>query len=160
MKYHEVCLRKLRIARSSPRCSVTSRRACSAITSVHLAEQRRGLHGATAERIHQVAKQPWAAEAATTHHHPVAAGVAHHPHRVGGFPDVAVAEHGNLRHGLLQLGDRGPVSLTGVVLLGGAGVQRDRGDTLLGGDAAGLHMGEQVSYRPLRNLIVTGTPYG
>ena len=52
----------------------------------------------------------------------------------------------------LQLADRVPVGGAGVVLLGGAGVQGDGRHALLGGDAAGLHVGEQRVEQALAEL--------
>ena len=46
------------------------------------------------------------------------------------------------------------------MLLGGAGVQRDRGDALLGAIAPVERNVSSASSMPMRNFAVTGTPYG
>src|SRR5699024_2104749 len=74
-----------------------------------------------------VGEQPGTALAAAAHHDAVAAGLLHHLDRVLGGPDVAVAEHGDVGDELLELGDRLPARLAGVVLDHGAAVRRDRG---------------------------------
>ena len=106
------------------RASSASRRACSSMIADHLAEARWVLRLAPVEHVGQVAEQPGPAEAAAADDHAVAAGRAHHAQRVVGLPDVAVAEHRDAAHGLLELGDGVPARLAVVELRGGARVQR------------------------------------
>ena len=101
---------------------------------------------------HQVREQPRPPQTAAPHDDPVAAGLPHHPQRVLGRPDVAVAEHRDLRDVLLQPGDGVPVGGAAVVLGGGAAVQRDRGDALLDGDTAGVEVGDVVVVDALAHL--------
>ncbi len=68
----------------------------------------------------------------------VAARLLHHPDRVLRGPDVAVAEHRDAGHQLLELGDGVPASLAGIVLLDGAPVQGDRSCADLLGDQTGV----------------------
>ena len=89
-----------------------------------LAQDGHDALGAAGEGGLQVGEEPRAAEAAAADDDAVATGFAHHAQRVVGFPDVAVAEHGNVE-GLLERGDGLPVGLAGVALGGGAGVQGD-----------------------------------
>src|SRR5699024_6455729 len=74
----------------------------------------------------EVVEQPGASEAAAPHDDSGAIGVFDHPHRVGGFPDIAVTQHGNIDGGN-QLGDGVPVGVSRVVLSGCAAVQSDGG---------------------------------
>ena len=60
-----------------------------------------------------------------------------------GLPDVAVAEHRDADVAL-QGGDRGPVGVAGVGLLGRTPVQRDRRATRLLGDPAGVQEGLMI----------------
>ncbi len=118
-----------------------------------LAQRRAGdVLGAPLEGGHQVGEQPRPPEAATPHDDTVTPGLAHHPQRVLGRPDVAVAEHRDLRHVLLQPGDGVPVGGAAVVLGGGAAVQRDGGDALLDGDPAGVEEGDVVVVDALAHL--------
>src|SRR5690606_11837500 len=74
------------------------------------------------ERGREIGEEPGAALAAAPDDDAVAARLAHHAHGVLGGPDVAVAEHGHARDGLLEAGDRGPVGGARVVLGGRARV--------------------------------------
>ena len=107
------------------------------------AQRRRGRHRPSVEGLDQIAEQPRPAEAATTDDDAVATGLAHHRNCVGRLPDVAVAEHWDLRNGGLQLPDRVPIGRSGIVLLGGSGMQRDGYHALVDGDAARLDVGQQ-----------------
>ena len=64
----------------------------------------------------QVAEQPRAALAAAADDDAVHAGLADHPDRVLGGPDVAVAEDRDVRQRLAQPGNGGPVGLAGIEL--------------------------------------------
>ena len=57
----------------------------------------------------EMTEEPRPTETASTDYDTVAPRLFHHVERVLGFPDVAVAEHRNLGHGLSQLGDGAPV---------------------------------------------------
>ena len=59
----------------------------------HLAERRQGRDLLAGERRGQVAEDPRPAQAAAPDDDAGGAGLLDHPHRVGGLPDVAVAEH-------------------------------------------------------------------
>ena len=83
---------------------------------------------------------------------PSHAGLADHPDRVLGGPDVAVAEHRDVRQRLAQPGDGGPVGLAGVELCGGAAMQGDGGDAGIAGDPAGVEVGEVVVVDALAHL--------
>src|SRR5690606_624564 len=72
------------------------------------------------------------------------AGLLHHGHRVGGLPDVAIAEHGDVDV-LDQTGDVVPGRVTGVGLGHRTRVQRDRGAAGVLGDAPGIQVGVVVS---------------
>ena len=82
----------------------------------------------------------------------VHAGLADHPDGVLGGPDVAVAEHRNVRQRLAQPGDGGPVGLAGVELRGGAAVEGDGGDAGIAGDPAGVEVGQVVLVDALAHL--------
>ena len=73
----------------------------------------------------QVAEQPRPAEAAAADDDARGAGLLDHPERVGGLPDVAVAEHRDVDV-LDEAGDRVPVGGAGVALDRRTPVQRDR----------------------------------
>ena len=118
----------------------------------HDTERRRGADGTAGERVGQLAEEPRSTEAAPADDHAVAAGVPDHRQGVLGPPDVAVAEHGDRRHRRLQLGDGVPVGVTGVELLGGAGVEGDGGHALVLGDAAGVEEREVVVVDALAEL--------
>ncbi len=92
----------------------------------HLSEQWKRWCGTVGEGGGELAEQPGSAKASAPDDDAGAAGLLHHCKGVGGLPDVAVAEHGNVDV-LDELGDRVPVSRPGVVLRGGASVQPDRG---------------------------------
>ena len=115
-------------------------------------QRRRRRHRASVERLDQITEEPRPAEAATTDDHAVAAGSAHHRHRVGGLPDVAVAEHRDLGHRGLQLPDCVPIGEACIVLLCGSRVQGDGDDPLIDGDAARLDVGQQRIEQALAEL--------
>ena len=107
-------------------------------------EARRRLHLATGEGVDEVAEEPRSPEAAPTDHHAVAAGLGEHGEGVVRLPDVAVAEDGDRRDVCLEGRDGIPTGRSAVELLGRAGVERDRHDPLLLGDAAGVEVGEDL----------------
>jgi hypothetical protein len=107
-----------------------------------LADRRRPADRSPGEGVGQVAEQPRPAEAPAPDHDAVAAGLGHHPQRVVGGPDVAVAEHRHAGQLGLEPGDRRPVGAAAVELLGRAGVQRDGRDALVLRPATGLEVGE------------------
>ena len=117
-----------------------------------LADGRRGLRGPAGEGVGEVAEQPRLAQAATADHDPVAAGLGHHPQRVRGGPDVAVAQDRHAAERGLELGDGGPVGAAGVELLGGPGVQRDRRRALVLGPTARLQEGQVLVVDALAHL--------
>ena len=125
-----------RLRASPPHHSTSSSawRRMIAATSPRVGRTRLGPAG---ERGGQVGEQPGPAEAAAADDHAVAAGLAHHPQRVVGLPDVAVAEDRDVQR-VLQRGDRVPVGRRRVALGGRAGVQGDPGDARVLGDAAGV----------------------
>ena len=90
--------------------------------------------------VDDVGEEPGAPLAAAPHDHPVCPRGAHHGRRVVPRPDVPVAQDRDV-HGLLEGGDPLPVGVPGVVLLGGAGVQGDGGDTGVLGGAPRLQEG-------------------
>ena len=104
-------------------------------------------HRTARHRLHQVSEQPGSAETAPADDHSVAVGRPDHRERVGGLPDVTVAEH---RDAVTRIADRLsertdglPPRLAGVVLLDGARVERHPGDPLLGADQTRAHIGAQ-----------------
>ena len=60
------------------------------------------------------------------------------------FPDVAVAEYGDRTNRLFQLSNRFPPRLTGVMLLHGAGMQRNRGHAFFSTDLPGTDVHQPV----------------
>ena len=106
----------------------------------HLTKVREGPGLAAGEGIGKVAEEPGPAEAAASDDHPVDPGLADHLQRVGGLPDVAVAQHrdGDVR---FQGADRVPVRLAGVRLLCGSAVKCDGRAAGLLGDSAGIEKG-------------------
>ncbi len=92
----------------------------------------------------QLAEQPRSTEAAPTDDHPVAACPAHHCQRVVGFPNVAVAEHGDGGNRFFQSGDGGPVGCAGVELGYCSSVQSHCGHSAVLGDSAGVKVGDVV----------------
>ena len=107
-----------------------------------LAQRRWGGQLPPGEGVGQVAEQPRSAEAAASHDHAVAPGRPHHGQRVARLPDVAVAQHGDGRHHLLQPGDGIPPGRARIELLGGAGVQGEGHRALALGDAPGFEMSD------------------
>ena len=107
--------------------------------------------GRPANAASQVGEQPRPAQAAAADDDAVDAGVRHHPQRVGGLPDVAVAQHRHVER-LLERGDRVPVGGAGVALLGRARVQRHRGDAGLLRDQPGLDVRQVVVVDALAHL--------
>ena len=101
---------------------------------------------ASSPKSHGRPRQP---RPTTTPSQPV---VPDHRQGVLGLPDVAVAEHGDRRHRRLQRGDRVPVGVAGVELLGGAGMEGDGRDALVLGDAAGVEEREVVLVDALAEL--------
>src|SRR5204863_283840 len=79
----------------------------------HDAKGRRRRRRAAGEGGAEIGEEPRPAQTAPPHHHPVAARLGHHAHGVGGFPDVAVAQHRNRRHRRLELGDGRPGGIAG-----------------------------------------------
>ena len=92
----------------------------------------------------EITEEPWSAEAATADHHTVATGGAHHAQRIVGFPDVAVAEDGDRRDGVLEFRDATPVGVPRVELVRRAGVERDGLDALILRNAAGVEERDRV----------------
>jgi hypothetical protein len=90
----------------------------------------------------QVSKQPGPSQATAADHDSVAASRAHHAQRVLGFPDVAIAEHRNRAHRLLELADRMPAGVAVVELRRGPRVQGHGRAAFLLGDAARSQKGE------------------
>ncbi len=107
-------------------------------------EVRRVLGLASREDIRQIAEEPRTTQAAATDHHAVASGLPHHPKRVLGLPDVAVAQHRDGGDDLLQAGDGLPARLAVVELRRRPRVQGDRCAALFLPDASGVLEGEQV----------------
>ena len=112
------------------------------------AEVGRVLRLAALEDVGQVAEQPRPAQAAAAHDHAVAARRPHHAQRVLRLPDVAVAEHRDARHGLLQPRDRVPTRLAVVELRRRAGVEPDGRAALVLADAPGVQVGEVLVVDP------------
>ena len=100
----------------------------------------------------QVAEEPRAPLAAAAHHHAVDAGLADHADGVLGGPDIAVAQHRDVRQRLAQPGDGGPVGLAGVELRRGAAVERDGGNAGIAGDPAGVEVRQVVLVDALAHL--------
>ena len=117
----------------------------------HLAQGRKRRHLLAGEGGSQVAEQPRPPQAPAAHDHARGTGLLHHPQRVGGLPDVAVAQHRDV-HGRGQLADGVPVGTTGVRLRHGAAVQRDRSAAALLGDPAGVEVGQVVLVDALAGL--------
>jgi hypothetical protein len=109
----------------------------------HLPQGRQRLDLPAGEGRGQVAEQPRPAQAAAADHHPGAAGLLHHAHRVGRLPDVTVAQHRD-GHGRGQLADGRPVGGAGVVLLRGASVQGDGRTAGVRGGPPRVEVGEVV----------------
>ena len=109
----------------------------------HLTKVREGPGLAAGEGIGQVAEEPGPAEAAASDDHAVDPGLADHLQRVGGLPDVAVAQHrdGDVR---LQGADRVPVGLAGVRLLCGSAVERNGRAAGFLGDPTGVEEGLMI----------------
>ena len=105
---------------------------------------RTGALGASGEGGGQVGEQPRPAQAAAPDDDAGAAGLAHHPQRVVGLPDVAVAEHRDVEQ-LDQLGDRRPVGRAAVEVGRRASVQRDVGDAGVLRPQRGVAVGEVVA---------------
>src|SRR4051795_8473425 len=68
----------------------------------HLGQPRPHTHRTAGERGGEVGEQPGPPQAATADHHAVAPRLPDHLQRVVRAPDVAVAEHGDARDGLLE----------------------------------------------------------
>ena len=109
-----------------------------------LAESRGILGLAPGEHVGEVAEQPGPAEAAAAHHHAVAARLAHHAQRVVRFEHVAVAEHRDRAHRVLERRDRVPVGGAVVELRGGARMQRDRRTAFVLADATRVEEGDEA----------------
>ena len=106
-----------------------------------LAQVGRGRCRATAELRGQLGEQPGPAQTAASDDDTVAPGLCHHRPGVGGFEDIAVAQHRDPRDGFFEFGDPGPVGRPRVALGRGPGVQRHRSRTLLLGDASRVEVG-------------------
>jgi hypothetical protein len=94
------------------------------------------------QRRAKVTEQPRPPEASPAHHHAVRACLAHHPHRVIGTPDIAIAQHGHARHRGLESLDGRPVRCARVELGRCAGVQSNARNTGSLGDAPRLEVGQ------------------
>ena len=117
-------------------------RAWSTITAAANAERTRRRRRAAGEHLEQVAEQPRPAEAAAADHDAVAPGVAHHRRRRRRPPRCRRCRaRGSTSTCCLELADRVPAGVAGVVLLDGAGVQGDRHDALVGADRTGPQVG-------------------
>ena len=92
-----------------------------------LTQRGRGEGRTAGERGRQLSEKPGAAQASTADDNAVASGGGHHRQRVAGVVDVAVAEHRDRLHMLLELRDLFPIGGAGVALRRRAGVQGDRG---------------------------------
>jgi hypothetical protein len=99
-----------------------------------------------------VASTGWASAPNASDDDAVAVGLGHHPHGVVGRPDVAVAEHGDARDGLLELADGIPVGVAGVELARCAGVERDGCSAGILGRASGIEEREVVRVDALAHL--------
>ena len=117
----------------------------------HLAEGGQRRHVVAVEGGGQVAEEPRPAQAAAADDHACSTGLLDHAQRVGGLPDVAVAEDGNV-HVVDQARDGVPVGLAGVGLLDGAAVQGDGCDAGLLRDAARVEVGQVVVVEALAGL--------
>ena len=91
-----MCLRKSRMPCSSPDHSTSNAAWCRMVAAT-TPSWGGGATGRPGERGGEVGEQPGPAEAAAADHHTVAAGLGDHGQRVGGRPDVAVAEHRDVR---------------------------------------------------------------
>ena len=96
--------------------------------------------GGTGKGVLDVGEQPRAALAAAPDGHTVAAGLLNHGERIIGTPDVAVAEHGDVKC-LLELGDAGPIGMPAIIFGGGARVQGDSRTPLLLRETSGFKEG-------------------
>ena len=99
----------------------------------------------------QVAEQPGPPQATAADHDAGDPGLLDHAQRVGGLPDVAVAEDGDV-HRLDEPADRVPVGAAGVGLLHGPPVQGDGRSARLLGDPARVEIGEVVVVEALAGL--------
>ena len=138
MKYHPACLRMFVLVELHEQLRV------AAEGGGH--ERERGIHARSvaAERACELAEDPRSTEASAADHNAVTPRLLDHTHGVGRAPDVTVAEHGDARHVLLELGDGGPVGCSRVGLFEAPRVQRDaRGADVLR-DPAGLEEGRMV----------------
>jgi hypothetical protein len=64
--------------------------------------------------------------------------VFHHPKRIARFPDITVAKYWYGLHRLFQLANCVPPGISGVMLLSGASMQRDRSHTFFGRDPTSI----------------------
>ena len=108
--------------------------------------------GAAGEPGGEVGEQPGPSLAAAADDDAVGARLVHHPQRVLRGPHVAVAEHGDVGDGLLEVRDGAPVRGAGVLLLHGAAVEGDRGGADLLGDQARVAVGEVAVVHALAGL--------
>ena len=99
---------------------------------------------ATFECRLQVTEQPRPSLAPPSDDDAVDSGALHHVQCVLGRPYIAVAEYRTIWQRIAQPPDRVPVGLTGIVLPGGATVQRNGGHTAVAGDPAGLQISQVV----------------
>ncbi len=125
-RYQATCLRKSGTPRCSPAQS-TSSSACRRMvtrTWARVGRARSGRPSKAAARSANNHGRPRQPRPMTTPAQPVC---AHHPHRVVGLPDVAVAEHRDVEQ-RGQFGDRLPVGLAAVEVGRGPSVQRHVGN--------------------------------
>ena len=139
--YQVLCLRKARIA-----CPLAQpRRPAGGRARASRPPRRRTSGGSSGSRPSNTSARSRKSHGRPRHPRPTITPSqpvrAHHAQRVLRLPDVAVAEHGDARHRLLQPRDRVPGRLAVVELGGGARVQADRGAALLLRDAAGVEVG-------------------
>ena len=113
-----------------------------------LPQARRSRHRLPSEGGGQVPEEPGAAQAASADHDTVAPGGRHHGQRVGGFPQIAVAEDWDGGDRLLEESDGVPVGGARVELFGRPGMQGDRGHPLAFSNTSGLEVGDVVGIDP------------
>ena len=160
-----VCLRKSRIARSSPPCRA---RSVDEQAGVVDASRRRttpsarrrgtGRPDSTSTRSPNSHGRPRHPRPTTTPSQPVARIISH---RVGGLPDVAVAEHRDRRRrpaSARRSRPSGPRRRSAARRCGRAARSTPRPPRRRS-RRCGRRCGRS-SHRPMRNLAVTGTPYG
>lgn len=87
----------------------------------NLAEVRIKTFRIVFKSVLDIGEQPRTALAAASDGYAIAAGLTHHFKRVFGSPNIAIAEHRNIKV-FLELSDAGPIGVAAVIFGGGAGV--------------------------------------